>query len=115
MDQAKHVDTAFKKLEVIYGLLKQIIITSERLSHTNFTSSILEYLNIVSHLTCSRVHLQISREIYLNEFTKPVSAHCWILWRSQSFGLQRKSNDWFLYEMQYGHEMVYIHLNILQI
>ena len=38
----------------------------------------------------------------VNQF---ISIRCCIAYRTQSFDLQRKSNDWFLYEMQRWVEM----------
>ena len=41
-----------------------------------------------------------TRDTKLKSKYKPISAHCCISYRNQSFDLQSKPNNWFLYEMQ---------------
>ena len=41
---------------------------------------------------------------------QPILAQCFISHRNQSFDLQRKSNEWFLYEIQHWVDMGWLEL-----
>ena len=41
----------------------------------------------------------------VKKVSEPISAQCCISYRNQSFDLQCKSNDWFLYRTQHWAEM----------
>ena len=84
---------------VIYGSLYQ----SLQSSHSTYyfalsNSSQVSVKYFYRHLKVSETNLDF-------ESFKPVLAQCYISYRNLSFGLQCKSNNWFLYEMQHSADV----------